>query len=277
MAALTAATLEADAAEIDVDLVVYHDHVGGRDREVLGHRRDRAAGDVHEAARPSEDHGPPGEPGLGDLAVRLLVRREARRHRQCARGEFEDHVPADVVAGGLVVGSGVGQADYGSGAGAVSGTHAGHDPTPGARAPWCARAAPTRVCPDPWPRGNGGSRTRLNVCGCSGRARRRPGSGRVGEGEDHSSSAASSSEDSSLSSSCDSSIAPATSSSSSAARSSSVGASITLTISVSGSETMVTPDGSSMSAAVTWWPASASSTETVKPSGILSASASIST
>ena len=58
--------------------------------------------------------------------------------------------------------------------------------------------------------------------------------------------------------------------------SSAVGAATTLTTSISGSDTSVTPDGSVIEPAVNWVPISAPSTETVSCSGIDSASASIS-
>ena len=107
IASRRAAAAEAEAAEGEVDVVVDHDHVGGRYTEGAHKVGPRSAAEIHEGGGASEDDvesvdgagahlGGPLAPRSGEPAPALQL--------------VEDHPPA-VVPGAGVLASGIAQAD----------------------------------------------------------------------------------------------------------------------------------------------------------------------
>jgi len=123
VAALTAAQLEPDLAEVDVEFVVNDDDVPGFDRVELRQRADVPAGLVHVGARFGEHDRAPAEAAGGDLGAGALVHLERRIHPR--REQVGDHEP-DVVPGLGILRTRVAQADDQQGAPPACGGRLGH-------------------------------------------------------------------------------------------------------------------------------------------------------
>src|SRR5471032_2061780 len=109
VAARRAALLQPRDAGHQIELVVHHQHLVGRDLVETRQPADRLAGAVHEGLRLQQPHFVAGDGRLGEQRVEAALALQARAGQ--AAGQVVDQPEAGVVAGLFVFGAGIAEAD----------------------------------------------------------------------------------------------------------------------------------------------------------------------